>query len=468
MKKTKIICTIGPATAEPDVMEKLVNYGMNIARINFSHATIEEREMVVASVKEARKRTNQVIGILYDTKGPEFRTGMLKDGSVELIDGNNIIITKENILGTAEKITVNYHEVLDAIEVGSIILIEDGLLKLEVIKNEQGELLCKIINGGILSNRKNVNVPGVKLPIPFLSEQDKEDIKYAAHHEGDFIALSFVETKEDILAVREILAQENSNMLIVSKVESSIALANIDDIIEYSDGIMVARGDLGVEVPIYEVPFLQKKIIKKCRQNNKFCIVATEMLASMTKSSRPTRAEATDVTTAVLDGTDVVMLSGETSIGKYPVMAVKSMTDIVCNAEKHSEYNKEFIASKGVLITGAVAKSVVEGAHYVNAKLIVVPTNGGTSVRTISNLRPSCPILALCKDEATVRKLAINYGVYAVISDNLESFDNIVQSAKEKAREFMDFNSRDTIIIAGGFSKNHNTKIDHFMKIEEM
>lgn len=468
MKKTKIICSIGPASSSVDIMEQLVNNGMNVARINFSHATLEEKETVIGTIKEVRKRTGKTIAILYDTKGPDFRTGMLKTEFINLIEGNTITITKDNILGTPKRITVNYKDVLDDIPIGNKILLEDGLLELKVIeKTKNNDLVCKIINGGKLGHKKGINVPGIKLNIPFLSEQDIQDIRYACQNEGDFIAVSFVEDKAGLLQVKQILAEENrSDMQVISKVESSVAIENIDEIIEHSEGIMVARGDLGVEVPVYEVPFLQKMIIKKCRKMCKFVIVATEMLASMTEKARPTRAEATDIATAVLDGTDAVMLSGETTTGKHPVQAVKYMSEIVENAEKHFEYQPNYNKDSSLSITEVIAKTVVKSVFKLDAKLIIIPVFSGYSARIISNLVPLCPILAICPNEGVARQLILNHGVYPVVHNKKHCFHNIMENAKKEAVAFANLKPKDIIIIAGGFSKD--TSFTNLMKIEEI
>ena len=469
MKKTKIICSIGPSSVHPDNMERMVNAGMNVARINFSHATTEEKEETVASVKEVRKRTGKVIGILYDTKGPDFRTGQLETEYIDLVEGEKIVITKEDVLGTKERITVNYKDALDDISVGDTVLLEDGLMKLEVIDKVNGDLVCKIIYGGQLGHKKGVNIPGVKLNVPFLSAQDIEDIRYACRHEGDFLAVSFVEDKEGILQVRQILEEENrTDMLIISKVESRVAIQNIDDIVKYSDGVMVARGDLGVEVPMYEVPFLQKMMIKKCRREGKFVIVATEMLASMYKNARPTRAEATDIANAVLDGTDAVMLSGETTIGKHPIKAVSYMAEIVKNAESHFEFKKEFNQVSEFSITEVVAKSVTKAAFKLDAKLIVVPTMHGYSAAKISNLIPVCPILAICINEETARRLILNSGVYPVVVKEVMPFNELVKMARDEALNFMPLKEKDKIVIAGGFARTGQAKSTNFMKIEEI
>jgi pyruvate kinase len=336
MKKTKIICSIGPASCEPEVMAKMVNVGMNVARINFSHATLEERAGVVSTVKKVREMTGKNIAILYDTKGPEFRNGIVENNEITLVDGEVIRVVKETVVGNAERFSVNHPGALDSLEKGSVILLENGLMKIEVISKEEDGVTCKIINGGILGNKKSLNVPGIHLDIPFISEQDREDIIYACEHEGDFLALSFVSTKEDVLAVREILKEYNrEDLKIISKIESTTGVENLASIIEVSDGIMVARGDLGVEVPMERLPIIQKMMVQECRKYGKFCIVATEMLESMKKNSRPTRAEVSDVANAVLDGADAVMLSGETTVGKFPVDTVRFMADICESTEEY-------------------------------------------------------------------------------------------------------------------------------------
>ena len=344
MKKTKIICSIGPSSCSPDVMEQMVRNGMNVARINFSHATTEEKEGVVASVKEVRQRTGANIGILYDTKGPEFRSGMLENDEITLKEGNTIRVVKEDVLGNEERITVNHPQALDSLKVGDIILLENGLMKIEVISaDNDGGVTCKIINGGVLGNKKSLSVPGVHLDIPFISEQDREDIIYACNHDGDFLALSFVSTKDDVLEAKEILKEYNrEDLKIISKIESTTGIDNIDSIIEVSDGIMVARGDLGVEAEMEDLPILQKMIIKKCREQGKVAVVATEMLESMKKSARPTRAEVSDVANAVLDGTDAVMLSGETTTGKFPVETVSYMANICEHTEGSAHFRGLF------------------------------------------------------------------------------------------------------------------------------
>ena len=468
MKKTKIICSIGPASCDPDIMEQLINNGMNVARINFSHATKEEKESVVASVKEVRKRTKEPIAILYDTKGPEFRNGMMENGEITLKEGNMIRVVKENVLGNEERFTVNYPNAIDGLNVGNIILLENGLMKIEVISKEEDGVTCKIINGGVLGNKKSLNVPGVKLDMPFISDQDREDIIYACEHDGDFLALSFVSTKEDVLEVRQLLREHNCmDMQIISKIESSTGIDNLDEIIEVSDGIMVARGDLGVEVPMKELPVLQKMMIEKCHEQGKFCIVATEMLASMYKSSRPTRAEVSDIANAVFNGADAVMLSGETTMGKYPTEAVKYMADICEYREDFIEYDMIPLDPTTIDITDTIARGVVDAADMLDVKLIGAATISGYTAKKISRLKPKCVIMAACPNEKVARSLCLNWGVYSVIVPIYEDTDGVINGVKEKAIEFMNLQPKDVIIVTGGFPTNSNVKTN-LMKVEEI
>ncbi|MDD3453338.1 MAG: pyruvate kinase [Bacilli bacterium] len=467
MKKTKIICSIGPASCDPSVMVEMVKNGMNVARINFSHATLEEKQNCVASVKKVREMTNQHVAILYDTKGPEFRSGMLETGEINLVSGKTIRIVKEEVLGNEERISVNHPQAVASLQVGNVVLLENGLMSIKVISKEEDGVTCEIINGGVLGNKKSLSAPGVKLDIPFVSEQDKEDIIYACEHEGDFIALSFVSSVEDLHDAKKIINECNSDIKIVSKIESTTGIENIDSIIAESDGIMVARGDLGVEAPMEELPYLQKMIIKKCREQGKFCIVATEMLESMKKNARPTRAEVSDISNAVMDGTDAVMLSGETTMGKFPIETVKFMADICESTEKYLEYAININNVKKDVV-GAIANSVVEAANLLDAKLIVAATMSGATARLISNLKPKCPILATCTESKVARSLALNWGVYPVITKAYESTDEIITDGKEKANNFVKLEKEDVLLITGGFVTTEDAKITNFMKIEKI
>lgn len=467
MKKTKIICSMGPASSNYDVMREMVLSGMNVARINFSHATLEERKEVEEVVAKVNKDLGTNVAIIYDTKGPDFRTGVMAEGGIKLEEGNIIRIVKKDVLGTEESFTVNYKNVLKDINIGDKVLLEDGLMKLVVIDKEDDDLVCRVLAGGLLKSKKGINVPGVDLHIEFLSSEDVSDIVYACEKKGDFLALSFVNSKENILAVREILKEHNSDMKIISKIESGIALQNLDEIIEYSDGIMVARGDLGVEIPCEQIPIVQKEIIKKCREQGKTCIVATEMLASMYTSARPTRAEVTDIANAVLDGCDAVMLSGETTVGKYPIDAVRYMARICENTEEHIDYDVDRREAH-CDITGAIAHSAVEVSNSLKAKLIIAATMSGYTARKISNLKPRCLVLATCPNDRVAKSLALDWGVYTRITKVYESTDEVVEDAILKAKEFANLQSKDIIIITGGLPNNTENKQTNLMKIEEI
>ena len=469
MKKTKIICSIGPASCNPDVMEQMVLSGMNVARINFSHATLEEKQGVVASVKEVRKRTGANIAILYDTKGPEFRNGMLENDEINLVEGKTIRVVKENVLGNEERFTVNHPQALDSLKVGDAILLENGLMKIVVVSVEEDGVTCEIINGGVLGNKKSLSVPGVHLDIPFISEQDKEDLIYACEHDGDFVALSFVSTAADVLEAKEIFKAHNrEDMKIIAKIENLTGIENLESILEVSDGVMVARGDLGVEAPMEELPILQKMMVQKSREYGKICVVATEMLESMKKSARPTRAEVSDVANAVLDGTDAVMLSGETTMGKFPIETVRYMANICEHAENNVDFVGVFASSREINITETIATSVVESAAMLNAKLIVAATMSGYTAKKISNLKPNCPILAACSSEAVARSLALNWGVYTTIVPIYNSTDEVINDSKQKAQEFMPLEEKDIIVITGGFPNNAVARTTNLMKIEQI
>lgn len=466
MKKTKIICSIGPSTNKKDVFKRLVHAGMNVARVNFSHATIEERETVRDLVSWINEEENLNIGLLYDTKGPEFRSGQAEDNGIELINGNTIRVVKDSVIGNKERFSVNHPEALDSLEIGSIIQLENGLMKIEVISKEDDGVTCKIVNGGILGSRKSLFVPGVKLDIPFISQADREDIIYACQNKGDFLALSFVSTKDDVLEARKILEEQNSNMKIIAKIESKTGIDNLDDILSVSDGVMVARGDLGEEVPISLLPVYQKLIIRKAREHGRFCIVATEMLESMKKNSRPTRAEVTDVANAVLDGTDAVMLSGETTVGSYPVETVEYMASIASDAEGHSASHFGYLGHIGR--TECIAKSAVDLTNYVDVKAIVAEAISGYSTRVISNFRPNCPILATCTTSEVARSLALNYGVYTTLVPLMDDTDELVNLVKEKAIDYFKLENGDKIVITGGLPAVNNVRLTNFIKIEEI
>ena len=451
MKRTKIICSIGPASDCVEVMGEMVKKGMDCARINLSHATHEGILKTIDTVRKVRKKCRAPIAIMYDTKGPEFRTLKFQDGGVELNEGDTIKMSKTCIHGSENEFGVNHSEAIDFIDVGDVVLIDNALLELEVTQKEEDFVLLKALGNGKIQDNKTINVPGVDLKLEFMSETDKKDIAFAATHSCDYLALSFVNTKEDVISAREIIEEAGGDARIISKIESSTGIKNIDEIIDESDGIMVARGDLGVEVPLEELPTLQKSIIRKCREKGKFAIVATEMLASMYENPRPSRAEVSDVANAVLDGTDCVMLSGETTIGKYPVHAVEIMSRICKHVESTIDYTKH-VAYKGTVgIEDTIAKLVVGADEYSDIKLIVTPTMSGFTASKISNLRPNSIILACCTSSHVAEKVVLNFGVKPVITEVYESTDKIIENAKKIAKEEFDLKKGDLIVITGGF-----------------
>lgn len=470
MKKTKIVASIGPSSYDPDVFEKMVLAGANVARINFSHATEEEKERGVATVNEVRRRTGMNIGIMYDTKGPELRCGEMENGEIELKEGAVINIVKEQVVGTQQQFSVNHPHVIDLLSIGNTVLLENGLMQLEVVGHNRNQVRCIVRMGGRLGSKKSMSVPGVRLQIPFLSDVDLRDIIYACEHEGDFLACSFVSTPADVMVVRSVLvAQNRADMKVIAKIESQEGMDNLDAICQVADGIMVARGDLGVEVPMEDLPIYQKRIISTCRRHGKICIVATEMLESMKHSIRPTRAEVTDVSNAVFSGTDAVMLSGETTTGEYPVEAVSFMAKICSHTEDSHHYKNIYAKPHPSTIAEIMCTSVAATANELGAKLIVVPTVKGVSARLLSNLEPICPILALTSDKHIMRSLALNYGVYAKLVDESKLLsEGSFLSAQNEARKWMDFSEGDIVITTGGFHADPQEGQTNFMKVDIM
>lgn len=469
IKRTKIICSIGPAIENEDTMIKLAKEGMNVVRINFSHGNYDEYIKEKELVEKLRQNTGYHIGLLYDTKGPDFRTGEMENNGIDLVEGKKIRIVKNDVVGNEERISVNYKNVLKKLNKGDMVLFDDGLMSVRVVSVERDGVTCEIINGGVLSSHKGVSTPGVSLDVPFLSEQDKKDIEFACQNDGDFLALSFVTCAEDVEEVRKLLKSQNrSDMKIVSKIESKTAIDNLDEIVKASDGIMVARGDLGVEMPMQELPILQKLMIQKCREQGKFCIIATEMLASMYTSSRPTRAEVSDIANAVLDGCDAVMLSGETTVGKHPVEAVKYMSDICKQAEEYYDYGYEFEYHHDKAITGAIAKAVIACISEIDAKAIVVPTMGGHSARVMSNLKPEPIIIAACPNERVARGLSLNFGVYCTVVPVVDEFSKMVEIARKESTRILDLHKKDVIIVTGGLHSEMEVNETNFLKIEEI
>ena len=468
MKKTKIICSIGPVSNNVDIMEQMVLKGMNCARINLSHASESDINNTIENVRTVRKKTNMPVAIMYDTKGPEFRTLEFEFDGIKINEGQTIKMIKDNILGNDSEFSVNHPEAIDYIEVGSHVLIDNALLDLEVIDKQDNYVLLKALNDGEICNHKTINVPGINLNLEFISEIDRKDISYAASHSCDYLALSFVNKKEDVLDAKKIIEEVGGDARIISKIESQTGIDNIDEIIEVSDGIMVARGDLGVEVPMEMLPILQKEIITKCREQGKFAIVATEMLASMYKNPRPTRAEVSDIANAVIDGTDCVMLSGETTVGKYPVESVEYMARICEYVESTIDYSEEIVYKGKIGISDTIAKLVEESVLYDDIKLIVTATMSGYTARKISNLRPNCTILAICPSSHIAEKVALNFGVKPVITDiEFKSMEELVDEAKLLSQNEFNLVHGDKVVITGGFPFGE-TSNTNFIRIVEI
>ena len=467
VKKTKIICSIGPASNSIEVMSEMVDNGMDCARINLSHATPEDILNTIDVVRQVRKLCNVPVAIMYDTKGPEFRTLKFKDGCVTLQKGDTIKMDKNCIMGNEEEFGVNHSDAIDFIKVGDKVLIDNALLELEVIDKKKDFVELKALDDGKIEDNKTINVPGVNLELDFMSEVDRKDITFAAQHSCDYLALSFVNRKEDVIEARKIIDETGGDCLIISKIESQRGIENIDEIIDESDGIMIARGDLGVEVPLEELPMFQKTIIRKCREKGKFAIVATEMFASMYESHRPTRAEVSDVANAVLDGTDCVMLSGETTIGKHPVDAVSIMSNVCKFVESTIDYTKH-VAYKGTIgVSDTIAKLVVDAVEYSDIKLIVTPTMTGFTARSISNFRPNSIILACCPSNHIAEKIVLNFGVKPVITDIYESTDKMVENARQIAQKEFNLNKGDKIVVTGGFPLG-KSKTTNYLRILEI
>ena len=467
MKKTKIICSVGPACESVEVMEDMVRHGMNCARINLSHATHEDCEKTIDVVRKVRKNTLEPIAIMYDTKGPEFRTLEFENEGIQINTGETIWMVKESVVGNSSQFSVNHPEAINAIQVGNHVLIDNALLDLVVIEKEEHGVLLRACNDGEIKNHKTINVPGVHLNLPFISEQDRDDIIYASQHSCDYLALSFVNTADDVREVRSIIENSGGDARIISKIESQMGIDNIDAIIAESDGIMVARGDLGVEVPMEKLPTLQKEIIRKCRENGKFAIVATEMLASMYTNPRPTRAEVSDIANAVLDGTDCVMLSGETTVGKYPVSAVDFMSRICESVEETIDYSKHTAYRREIGVSDTIAKLVVDAVEYDNIKLIVTTTMTGYTARKISNLRPNCTIMACCPSNHIAEKLALNFVVKPVVTEIFHSTDQMVEAARCIAQEEFQLKEGDLIVVTGGFPLG-KTRMTNYIRIVEV
>ena len=455
MKKTKVVCTMGPNTNDRELLKKLIENGMDVARFNFSHGDHEEQKSRMDLLKELRQELNTNTAILLDTKGPEIRTGVLKGGKrIMLKAGEQFTLTTEEIEGDESKVSITYEGLVQDVDAGRVILIDDGLIELKVVGKSEKEIFCEVINGGELGERKGVNVPNVAVRLPAITEKDKDDIRFGVEQGIDFIAASFVRNAECVLEIKAYLKELGAPYVpIIAKVENAEGIKNIDEIIRAADGVMVARGDLGVEIPAEEVPYLQKMIIQKCNMNFKTVITATQMLDSMMRNPRPTRAEVTDVANAVYDGTDAVMLSGETAQGKYPLEALQMMVHIIQNTEQHLDYEGMLEKTGGHLKSGVssvIGYSSVLAASNLNAKCIITPSVSGATARVVSNLRPRQVILGVTPNERTLRRMSIYWGVKPIKSQAFNTTDDICDGAIELAKVKQFVETGEIVVITAG------------------
>ena len=464
MRKTKIVCTLGPATDNEDVLRKLMLAGMNVARLNFSHGTHEEQKKRMDMVKKLRAELGLPIAILLDTKGPEIRTRDFEGGKAELKAGDFFTLTTRDLVGDSTITSITYKDLYKDVQIGTHILIDDGLIELQVTSISGEDILCTVITGGPVSNHKGINVPDVHLNMPYLSEVDQSDILFGIEQDVDFVAASFVRSAKDVLEIRELLnANGGNNINIISKIENSEGVNHIDDIIYVSDGIMVARGDMGVEIPCEEVPVIQKMIINKVYMAGKQVITATQMLDSMIKNPRPTRAETTDVANAIYDGTSAVMLSGESAAGKYPVDAVRNMAEIAEYTESQIKYTKRFRTSdfETRSIQDAISHATCAMAVDVQAKCIVASTLSGTTARMVSRFRCPVDIIGMTTSEKVWRKLNLSWGVTPVLCEEFSSMEVMFYHAMKKAKEVLSLQTGDAVVLTGGLinGKVGNTNV---------
>ena len=454
MRRTKIICTIGPSSQDEDMLRKIILAGMNVARFNFSHGDYEEHGLKLERTRKISRELNLPVAVLLDTRGPEIRLRDFAEGKVELKAGQKFTLTTEEIMGTAERATITYKNLPQDVKPGDSILLDDGLIGLEVQRVSADKIECIIKNGGELGERKGVNVPNVKIHLPGVTQKDREDILFGIEQGVDYIAASFVRNSDCIMDIREILEDNHGRDIgIIAKIENAEGVENIDEILDAADGIMVARGDLGVEIPAELVPHIQKTIIDKCNEVQKPVITATQMLDSMIRNPRPTRAEVTDVANAIYDGTDAVMLSGETAAGRYPLEAVRMMTKIAESSEPYLDYrtyNRRDVKRSDHVISNALSSATVRTAEILNAKAIIVPTMHGFTANLLSNWRPKCRIIGMSPNWDVLRKMQLNWGVTPVKAMRETDTDELIEHSVNTVKEMGYIESGDTVIVTVG------------------
>ena len=454
MRRTKIVCTLGPSTDKEEVLRNLMKNGMNVARMNFSHGTHEEQKARLDMIKKLREELNLPVAALLDTKGPEIRIGDVEGGKLELKPDQEFTLTTEEILGTEKKVTITYKELYKDVEPGDSILIDDGLIGMEVVRIDESDIVCRVKNGGFISNHKGVNVPGVELNMPFVSPKDLADIVFAVEQDYDFIAASFTRTAEDIMEIRKILQEHGGEKIhIIAKLENKQGVKNCEDILRVADGIMIARGDMGVEIPLEEVPVIQKELIRKAMHMGKPVITATQMLDSMMKNPRPTRAETSDVANAIYQGTSAIMLSGETAAGAYPIEAVQTMAKIAERTEQDIDYSREFKPRKlaeAPDVTSAISHATCTTAADLKAAAIVAVSKSGRTVSRIAKYLPVCPIIGCTTDERVYRQLNLLWGVTPVVMEEANTADELFDHAVELAEQKGLIARGELVVIAAG------------------
>jgi pyruvate kinase len=467
-KKTKIVCTIGPSTESEHKLEELANAGMNVMRLNFSHGTFEEHQKRVDAAHKIMGKTGKIIALMQDLGGPKIRIGTFKDKTVMLTAGQTFTLTTDEVEGTAEKVHVNYPELPKEVKPGTSIMLQDGTKKLEVVEVKGNDIITKVIVGGRLANHKGVNVPGANLSVKSLTDKDKADLEFGIKNKVDFIALSFVRHASDVSELRDILDSKGSHAQIIAKIETPEALHDLDAILEKADGLMIARGDLAIEIPAEEVPIVQKLIIHKCNSLGKPVITATQMLESMVKNPVPTRAEVSDIANAIIDGTDAIMLSEETTLGDFPVEAVKMMTKIALRVEEEV-YTRDTIAeydsSHGV--TDVVSQSAVRAAHNVGASIIVALTRSGRTARMLARYRPAERILALSDAEANAHKLMLSFGCYPMVVPTFKTVDEILDIVRKVTLDNELVKKGDKVVIVAGMPFGSSSETN-FILIETL
>lgn len=456
MRKTKIVCTLGPATGSLCMIKALLEAGMNVARFNFSHGSHGEHLERIGRFRQACQETGKTAALMLDTSGPEIRTGKVINDQVEILSGQDFLLTSRQVEGNQHQVSISYEQLANSVTPGQIILLDDGLIRLQVTKIQSSDIYCKVLNGGILTNRRGVNVPGASLPFPVLTEKDKEDLRFGVTQQVDIIAASFVRSAEDVQTIRQFLNELGGKQSIIAKIESQEGVNNVREILTYADGLMVARGDLGVEISPEEVPLVQKDLIQICNQAGKPVITATQMLDSMMRNPRPTRAEASDVANAILDGTDAIMLSGETAAGQHPLESVRTMSQIAEKTEASTIWQKQFdhhfsaLSTETYSISDSVARAACLLAEKIQAKAILTSTSAGFTARQISRFRPKSTIIATTPNPYIARQLALSWGVTPLTVKRYTNTDEMIHSAITAACHAGFIEKNDLIVVTAG------------------